>query len=453
MSVYDYDLFVIGAGSGGVRAARMAAGYGARVAVAEADRVGGTCVIRGCIPKKLFVHASRVGEEINNAEGFGWSLGETHFDWPTLVANKDREIDRLSDLYSKNLKASGVVIIEDHATLKDAHTLSLERQARTVTAAKIVIATGARPFMPEVPGIEHAITSNEAFHLERLPERIAIVGGGYIAVEFAGIFNGLGVATTLIHRGEEILRGFDDDLRGGLRQAMIVKGVDVRVESRVTHIEADGNGYHVCLADGTGLRTDLVMYATGRHPNISGLGLQAVGVECGGNGCVAVDEYMKTSLDNIYAVGDVTDRINLTPVAIREGAAVAETLFNDNPTRLDYAIIPTAVFSQPEIGTVGLGEAEARKRYDRVDIYKSTFRPLKYALSGRDERTLIKLVVDSRNDIVLGCHILGNAAGELIQLLGVALQMGATKADFDATIAVHPTTAEELVTMRRKPAP
>ena len=424
MSVYDYDLFVIGAGSGGVRAARMAAGYGARVAVAEAYRIGGTCVIRGCIPKKLFVYASRVGEDINNAEGFGWSLGETHFDWPTLVANKDREIDRLSGLYSKNLKASGVAVIEDHAALKDAHTISLERQARTVTADKIVIATGARPFMPEVSGIEHAIASDEAFHLERLPEHVTIVGGGYIAVEFAGIFNGLGVKTTLAHRGEEILRGFDDDLRIGLRQAMLAKGVDVRVESRVTRIAADGDGYNVSFADGAGLQTGLVMYATGRRPNIGGLGLQSVGVACGRNGCVAVDDYMKTSLDNIYAVGDVTDRINLTPVAIREGAAVAETLFNDNPTRLDYTIIPTAVFSQPEIGAVGLNCQGA-----------------------------VRAGAHGRNGTVLGCHILGDAAGELIQLLGVALQMGATKADFDATIAVHPTTAEELGTMRRKYTP
>lgn len=451
MSAYDYDLFVIGAGSGGVRAARMSAGHGARVAVAEEYRVGGTCVIRGCVPKKLFVYASHFAEEFEASRGFGWTPGEARFDWARLIANKDREIDRLNGLYIKGLKAAGVGILQTRARLKDAHTVHLEADGRDVTADKILIATGAWPFVPDVEGAEHAITSNEAFHLDRLPDHITIVGGGYIAVEFAGIFNGLGVKTTLVYRGEEILRGFDDDLRAGLHEAMDAKGIDVRVMSDIERIAPAGEGgYEITLNSGDVLSTGLVMYATGRVPNAEGLGLEAAGVKRGWNGHVAVDEYSQTSVPNIYAVGDVTDRVNLTPVAIREGAAFAETVFNDNPTAVDHETIASAVFSQPEIGTVGLTEAEARERLNSVDIYKSAFRPMKHTLSGLDERMLMKLVVDGESGVVVGCHILGDGAGEMIQALGIAVRMGATKADFDATVAVHPTAAEELVTMREK---
>ncbi len=449
MATYDYDLFTIGAGSGGVRASRMAAQHGARVAVAEEYRVGGTCVIRGCVPKKLFVYASHFSEDFENAAGFGWSVGESTFDWKTLIANKDREIDRLNGIYIRNLQNSGVEIIQSRATLKDAHTVHLESEGRDVTAERILIATGAWPFIPDdVPGAEHAITSNEAFHLEDLPEHITIVGGGYIAVEFAGIFNGLGVQTTLLYRGEQILRGFDDDLRDMLHEEMGKKGIDVRVMSDIASIEPNGGKYDLTLKNGDHLSTGLVMYATGRKPNVSGLGLEAAGVDLGWNGHVVVDEYSKTSVDNIYAVGDVTDRANLTPVAIREGAAFAETVYNDNPVAVDHSTIPTAVFSQPEIGTVGLTEAEAREMCRKLDIYKSSFRPMKHTLSGSDEKMLMKIIVDGESQRVVGCHIMGPDAGEMAQLLGIALKMGATKADFDATIAVHPTAAEELVTMR-----
>ena len=449
MATYDYDLFTIGAGSGGVRASRMAAQHGARVAVAEEYRVGGTCVIRGCVPKKLFVYASHFSEDFENAAGFGWSVGESTFDWKALIANKDREIDRLNGIYIRNLQNSGVEIIQSRATLKDAHTVHLEAEGRDVTAERILIATGAWPFIPDdVPGAEHAITSNEAFHLEELPEHITIVGGGYIAVEFAGIFNGLGVQTTLLYRGEQILRGFDDDLRDMLHEEMGKKGIDVRVMSDIASIEPNGGKYDLTLKNGDHLSTGLVMYATGRKPNVSGLGLETAGVDLGWNGHVVVDEYSKTSVDNIYAVGDVTDRANLTPVAIREGAAFAETVYNDNPVAVDHTTIPTAVFSQPEIGTVGLTEAEAREMCRKLDIYKSSFRPMKHTLSGSDEKMLMKIIVDGESQRVVGCHIMGPDAGEMAQLLGIALKMGATKADFDATIAVHPTAAEELVTMR-----
>ncbi len=449
MATYDYDLFTIGAGSGGVRASRMAAQHGARVAVAEEYRVGGTCVIRGCVPKKLFVYASHFSEDFENAAGFGWSVGDSTFDWKALIANKDREIDRLNGIYIRNLQNSDVEIIQSRATLKDAHTVHLEAEGRDVTAERILIATGAWPFVPDdVPGAEHAITSNEAFHLDALPEHITIVGGGYIAVEFAGIFNGLGVQTTLLYRGEQILRGFDDDLRDMLHEEMGKKGIDVRVMSDIARIEPNGGKYDLTLKNGDHLSTGLVMYATGRKPNVSGLGLEQAGVELGWNGHVVVDEYSKTSVDNIYAVGDVTDRANLTPVAIREGAAFAETVYNNNPVAVDHTTIPTAVFSQPEIGTVGLTEAEAREMYRKLDIYKSSFRPMKHTLSGSDEKMLMKIIVDGESQRVVGCHIMGPDAGEMAQLLGIALKMGATKADFDATIAVHPTAAEELVTMR-----
>ncbi|WP_422020834.1 glutathione-disulfide reductase [Pyruvatibacter mobilis] len=448
MSEYDYDLFTIGAGSGGVRASRMAASYGARVAVAEEYRVGGTCVIRGCVPKKLFVYASHVHEEIEDAAGFGWTVEGAKFDWKTLIANKDKEIDRLNGIYIGNLEGSAVEIIEDRAVIKDKHTIHLVNQNRDVTAKTILIATGATPNIHEVPGHELAITSNEAFHLDELPKRVVVAGGGYIAVEFAGIFNGLGSETTLVYRGEEILRGFDNDLRRHLHMEMEKKGVTIRTQVVFEKIEKTDDGLAVTLNDGTVIETDAVMFAIGRVPNTKGLGLENAGVKMSANGTIEVDAYSRTNVDNIYAVGDVTNRANLTPVAIREGAAFAETVFANNPVAVDHSCIPTAVFSTPEIGTVGISEEVARERFDRVDVYKSTFRPMKHTLSGRDERTMMKLVVDPVSNKVLGVHMIGPASGEIVQAVGIAVQMGATKAQFDATIAVHPTAAEELVTMK-----
>jgi len=449
MSEFDYDLFVIGAGSGGVRAARMSAQHGAKVAVAEEFRVGGTCVIRGCVPKKLFVYASHFAEEVEIASGFGWEVEPPKFSWQKLIANKDKEIDRLNKIYIRNLEASEVEIIQDRAELRGANNVYLVDQGRTVTAAKILIATGAAPFVPHnVPGAAFAITSNEAFHLEDLPKRIVVIGGGYIAVEFAGIFHGLGVDTTLLYRGPQILRGFDDDLRNGLAEAMINKGIDVRTEANVGEIEKIGDEYKVCMHDGTEIMTDLVMYATGRTPNTAGLGLENAGVELDGTGAVKVDKYSQTNIKNIHAVGDVTNRVNLTPVAIREGAAFAETVFNDNPVAVDHSDIASAVFSQPELGTVGLTEIQAREQYGEITVFKSVFRPMKLTLTDIDEKMIMKLIVDKKSDRVLGCHIMGPDAGEMVQVVGVAMKMNATKADFDRTIALHPSAAEELVTMR-----
>ncbi len=451
MADFDYDLFVIGAGSGGVRAARMSASHGAKVAVAEEYRVGGTCVIRGCVPKKLFVYASQFHEEFEDAAGFGWTVPKATFDWPTLRDNKDREIDRLNAIYIRNLKNSGVEIIETRAILKDAHTVHLVAEDRDVTADKILIATGATPNSHEkLPGVENTISSNEAFHLDELPESIIVEGGGYIAVEFAGIFNGLGVNTTLLYRGEEILRGFDHDIRIALHQEMEKKGIRIITESVFTSIEKTASGYNAHLSNGETIKTGLVMLAIGRAPNTDGLGLEGTGIAVGKKGEILVDSFSRTNVDNIYAVGDVTDRANLTPVAIREGAAFAETVFNNNPVAVDHSNIPTAVFSQPEIGTVGLSEEDARARYGELDIYKSTFRAMKHTLSGRDEKTLMKIIVDAATDKVVGCHILGPHSGELIQAIGIAVVMGATKAQFDMTVAVHPTAAEELVTMKEK---
>ncbi len=449
MTKYDYDLFVIGAGSGGVRAARIAATHGAKVGIAEEYRVGGTCVIRGCVPKKLFVYASHYSEEFEEAAGFGWTVGECSFDWKTLVANKDKEIDRLNGIYIRNLEKAGVEIIQSRATIKDAHTVRLEAEDREVTAERILIAVGATPFMPDVPGIEHAISSNEAFHLEELPKRIVVVGGGYIAVEFAGIFNGLGVETKQLYRGPLFMRGFDDDLREMLAEEMMKKGVGLRMNSDIASIAKKDGELELTLTSGEILKTDAVMYATGRKPLTKGLGLEEVGVKLGKSGQVIVDEYSKTSVDNIYAVGDVTDRANLTPVAIREGHAFADTVYGGKDVKVDHSIIPTAIFSQPEMGTVGLTEVQARERGE-IDLYKTAFRGLKNALSGSQERTFMKLVVDAKTEKVLGVHIMGQGAGELIQAVGIAVTMGATKAQFDATIAVHPTAAEELVTLREK---
>jgi glutathione reductase (NADPH) len=453
MTAFDYDLFVIGAGSGGVRAGRIAARYGAKVAVAEEFRVGGTCVIRGCVPKKLFVYASKFAEEFEDAVGFGWTTEKVSFDWATLIENKDKEIDRLNKAYIRNLEAAGAELILERATVVDANTVMLA-SGRKVTARYILVATGATPFVPRhLAGHELAITSNEAFHLERLPSRICIVGGGYIAVEFAGIFSGLGVETVLIYRGESILRGFDEDLRIHLATEMKKKGIEIRTRSDVAAIERSGTGVRVTLNDGAAFGAGHVMFATGRIPNVLDLGLDKAGVELTPHMAVKVDAYSQSSVPSIYAVGDVTNRVNLTPVAIREGHAFADTVFGGKKIAVDHSMIPTAVFSQPEIGTVGLTEEQARQGFKAVDIYKTSFRPMKHTLSGRDERMLMKLVVDGDSDRVLGCHICGPDAGEMAQLLGISLRLGAKKSDFDATMAVHPSASEELVTMREKWVP
>lgn len=444
---YDFDLFVIGAGSGGVRAARMSASHGARVAVAEEYRVGGTCVIRGCVPKKLFVYASHFAEEFGDAAGFGWTVADATFDWPTLVKNKDAEIDRLNGIYIKNLEASGVEILTGRAVLKDANTVHMD--GRDISAKNILIAVGGTPFKPQIEGIEHAITSNEAFHIEVLPKDIIIVGGGYIAVEFAGIFNGLGVNTTQVYRGAQVLRGFDNEVRDHVAAEMVAKGITIKTDSDISKIEPVDDGFNVTYQDGSSQTTGLVMYATGRVPMTDALGLEQAGVELGAKGEIKVDAYSKTNIDNIYAVGDVTARAELTPVAIREGAAFAETVFNDNPMAVEHSVIPTAVFSQPSIGTVGASEEAAREAGHDIDVYAASFRPMKNTLSGNAEKMLMKLIVDKADDKVLGLHIVGPDAGEMIQAFGVAVTMGATKAQFDATIAVHPTAAEELVTFKQ----
>ncbi len=447
---FDYDLFVIGAGSGGVRAGRIAAKHGAKVAVAEEFRVGGTCVIRGCVPKKLLVYASRFAEEFEDAVGFGWTSEKISFDWSTLIENKDKEIDRLNKAYIRNLEAAGAELIQERATIKDEHTIELA-SGRTVTAKYILIATGAAPFVPRhLPGHELAITSNEAFHLERLPRRIVIVGGGYIAVEFAGIFAGLGVETILVLRGEQILRGFDDDIRNHLAAEMKKKGIEIKTKADVAKIERSGDGVRVTLEDGSLIGAGQIMFATGRIPNTQNLGLENVGLHGNAHGAVAVNEFSQTAVENIYAVGDVTNRVNLTPVAIREGHAFADNVFGGKSITVNHGLIPTAVFSQPEIGVVGLTEAQAREAHSKIDIYKTSFRAMKHTLSGREERTFMKLVVNAETDVVLGCHICGEGSGEMAQLLGIAITCGATKAQFDATMAVHPTASEELVTMREK---
>ena len=450
MAKYDYDLFVIGAGSGGVSASRRAAAFGAKAIICEEYRVGGTCVIRGCVPKKLFTYAAHFAEDFEDAVGFGWQQAHPSFDWSTLIANKDAEIDRLNDIYIRMLNNAGVDLIEDRGVLVDAHTV--EVGGKTVTAETILIATGARPFRPDIPGIEHTITSNEAFHLEDFPQRAIVVGGGYIAVEFAGIFNGLGSQVTQLYRGEQILRGFDDDVRHTLADEIGKKGIDVRVESDVQRIDKKDQHLDVTLNSGDIIAAHLVMYATGRNPNTDGVGLEEVGVELDGNGAIKVDEYSNTSIPNIYAIGDVTNRMNLTPVAINEGRAFAETLYAKQPRSLDYTNVPHAVFSNPSVGVSGLSEARARQQYGEVDIYKSKFRPMKHTLTGRDEQTLMKLIVDAATDRVVGVHMVGPDAAEIVQGMGIALTCGATKAQFDATIGIHPSSAEEFVTMRERVA-
>lgn len=446
MAKYDYDLFVIGGGSGGVRAARVSARYGARVALAEERYLGGTCVNVGCIPKKLLVYASHYGEEFENSGGFGWTVRQPRFDWAALIANKNREIARLNGVYRELLEGVGVEIMNAHARLLDAHTV--EVAGRRVSAAHILIATGGWPVKPEVPGAEHAITSNEAFFLERLPRRIAIVGGSYIACEFAGIFHGMGSRVTQLYRGPLFLRGFDHDIRTALAEEMRKKGIDLRFNADVARIAKTASGLTATLASGEALEVDQVMFATGRSPNTSGIGFEAAGIKLTGKGAVEVDAYSRSDVPHIYAVGDVTDRINLTPVAIAEGQAFAETVFNNNPTVPDHTNVPSAVFSQPEISTVGLSEEAARRRFAAVDIYRTGFRPLKHTLSGRNERTMMKLVVERAGDRVVGAHMVGEGAAEIIQGLAVAIKAGAKKRDFDHTIGIHPTAAEEFMTMR-----
>jgi glutathione reductase (NADPH) len=443
---YDYDLFVIGAGSGGVRAARIAAGHGARVGICEESRVGGTCVIRGCVPKKLMVYAAHFAEDFEDARGYGWEVGESRFSWPRLIGAKDAEIDRLNRVYLRLLSDAGVTLYQQRGSLAGPHEVQLRET--TVSAGHILIATGGRPWKPEIPGIEHAITSDEVFHLDELPPRVAVIGGGFIACEFAGIFNGLGSRVTQIYRGDAVLRGFDGDVRRVVSSELRNKGIDLRLESDVGRIVKRDEDLRVELRDGEFLDVDQVLYATGRVPNVRGLGLPEVGVEVRADGRVVVDELSRTSVGHIYAVGDVTSRVNLTPVAIYEGHAFADTVFGGTPRPVNHEFVPSAVFSQPPVGTVGYSEEEAIHHVGAVDIFLSEFRPMKHTLSGRNEKMLMKLVVDRASQAVVGIHVVGPDAPEIVQGFAVAVKSGLTKDRFDCTIGIHPTAAEELVTMR-----
>ena len=446
----DFELFVIGGGSGGVRAARLAASLGVRVGLAEESRMGGTCVIRGCIPKKLFVYAGHFAEEFEVAKSFGWNVGAVSFDWQTLIANKDKEISRLEGLYTGGVVAAGGTVLHERAVLEDAHTVRLS-SGRVVTADKILIATGGHPAHELVmAGSQHCITSNEAFELAQLPKRIVIAGGGYIAVEFAHIFHALGVETTLVYRGPKVLRGFDEDMRDALTASMARRGIKVLTERLFASIEKRDDGLHVQTDKGETLIADQIMLAIGRVPNTKGLGLENAGVTLGKRGQILVDEYSRSTVENIYAVGDVTDRVALTPVAIQEAVCFVKTVFENTPTAPKHSLVPTSVFSTPEIGTVGLTEARALELGHAIDVYKSTFRPLKLTLSGSGDRTVMKMIVAQNGGKVLGCHIFGPDAAEFIQLVAVALTGGATKSQFDSTLALHPSAAEELVTMRTK---
>ncbi len=445
-SKFDYDLFVIGGGSGGVRAARMAAGTGARVAIVESYRYGGTCVIRGCVPKKLFSYAAHYHEDFEDAAGFGWAAGEQHFDWQRLMANKNAEILRLEGIYERLLNDAGVEIHRGHGRLLDTHRVAFENQV--MSAETILIATGGAPSYPPGKGWEHAISSNEVFELDALPQRAVVYGGGFIAVEFASIFNGLGVQVTEIYRGAQILRGFDDDVRNTLAAEMVKKGIDLRVGTTIDRIEETASGLALRLSDGGALETDLVLAATGRRPNTGDLGLSAAGVALDAGGAVRVDAYSRSNQPNIYAIGDVTDRLALTPVAIAEAMAFVDTVYRGTPRAMDHKDVPSAVFSHPTVSTVGLSEHEARAAYEEIDIYRSSFRPLRHTLSGRDERAMMKLIVDRASQKVIGAHMVGADAPEIIQGIAVAIKAGATKQVFDATVGIHPTAAEEFVTMR-----
>lgn len=443
---FDYDLFVIGGGSGGVRAARVAAQEGAKVALAEEDRYGGTCVIRGCVPKKLMVFASEYAGMVDDAQAYGWDVKPGDFDWDAFRGKLYAELDRLENVYRGILKNNGVETFDSRAKLADAHTVELADGTRK-TAKHILLAMGGRPVMPGIPGDEFGITSNDIFHLEKLPESILIVGGGYIASEFAGILNGLGVNVTQYYRGAQILRGFDDEARGLVSDEMRQKGIDLHVGTNVLEMQPEGDKIRVKATNGDERVFDHVMFATGRAPNTENMGLEEIGVEIGRKGEVVVDDYSQTAVPSVYAVGDVTDRVNLTPVAIREGMAFVETVFKGNPTKPDHELIPTAIFTQPEMGTVGLSEEEAREQ-EPIEVYATSFKPMQQSFAGRSERVLMKLVVSQKTRKVLGCHIVAPGAGEMIQLAGIAVKMGATKEDFDRTVAVHPTMSEEIVTMK-----
>lgn len=455
-AAYDYDLFVIGGGSGGVRAGRIAAQAGAKVGLAEEYRMGGTCVVRGCVPKKFMVYSSKYGKDIELSAGYGWSVGEVSYDHGKFMVGLHAEVDRLSAIYDRNLKNAGVDVFDDRAEFVDQHTLRLKNSDKTITAKKILIAVGGRPWLPsaeELPGVEHAIDSNGVFELTELPKRMVIAGGGYIAVEFAHVFAGLGTEVCLVYRGDTVLRGFDDEIRLAVHEGLKEDGVRVVTKCVFKSIEKTDAGLKVTLNSGTEIETDVVLMAVGRRANTEGLGCDKAGVKLAENGDVIVDEWSRTSAENIWAVGDVTGRVALTPVAIREGHAFADTEFGGKPWKMDHENIPTAVFTQPEVGTVGISEAEARKTYGEIDIYKTKFRPMKNMLNGDQTRTFMKLVVRASDQRVLGVHVVGDDAAEMIQTAAIAVKMGATKQDFDRTCALHPSAAEELVTMRTKWVP
>jgi glutathione reductase (NADPH) len=448
MAKYDFDLITLGAGSGGVAASRRAGAYGARVAICESQRVGGTCVLRGCVPKKLLVYAAHLRDELADAAGYGWNVGEPTVDWARLIENKNRELDRLEQVYLRLLGESGVELIKGRGTIIDPHTVDIE--GRRFTTERILVATGGWPTMPEVPGIEHAITSNEALDLATVPEHVVIVGGGYIAVEFAGIWRGAGSEVTLVVRGDEILRGFDIDVRDTLTEELRKRGVAIECNNHVNAIDKREGKLHLRLDRGEAKVADAILYATGRHPHSTGIGLEDVGVAVDHRGAIIVDEWSRTNVPGIWAVGDVTHRLALTPVAVADGRAFAETEFHDNPTPVDHGAVPTAIFSQPPVGTVGLTEEEARDLgIGTIDIYRARFRPMKYVLPNREETTMMKLVVDRDTDRVLGLHMVGPDAAEIVQGFAVALKAGATKKQFDATVGIHPTSAEEFVTMAK----
>jgi len=450
---YDYDLFVIGAGSGGVRAARISSLAGAKVAIAEEYRIGGTCVVRGCVPKKFLVYGAEFSQMLADAPGYGWTVGDATFNWPTLRDNVQKEVTRLSGIYATNIAKAGVTTFEERAEVVDAHTVRLTKSGSELTAERILIATGGRPYLPEgLPGLELGITSNEAFLLDKLPERALIVGGGYVALEFANIFHGLGSKVRILHRGDKLLRGFDDDLRAHMHIEVERSGVALTMKATLTKLEMSGGAIRATLSTGEKVDTDVVLFAIGRDPCTAGLGLERAGVKLDDEGAVIVDEFSRSCVPSIYAIGDVTNRMNLTPVAIRDGHAFANTIYNNLPTPVDHSFVPSAVFGRPPIGSVGLTESDARRSFDLVDIYRTSFRPMRNMLSGNQERTLMKIVADGSSGKLLGVHIAGEDAPEMIQLAAVAVKAGVTKKQWDSTMALHPTAAEELVLMREKVA-